>query len=88
MERGSNKVNPELDDQMKHEVEPLVRSNKEGHVEPHLEKESVEGALPEEEGQAPSGHRIAGTGSSADEYNWKDHGETGGESHPKPKGDE
>ena len=81
MERGSNKVNPELDDQMKHEVEPLIRSNKEGHVEPHLEKEAVD----ETEEPPSSGHRIAGSGTSADEYNWKNHGETGGESHPQPK---
>ena len=85
MERGSNKVNPELDDQMKHEVEPLIRSNKEGHVEPQLEKEAVDEPVADTEEPPPSGHRIAGSGTSADEYNWKNHGEVGGESHPRPK---
>ena len=44
----------------------------------------VEGTGAEDE-PSGSGHRIAGTGSSADTYPLKDQGETGGASHPKPK---
>jgi len=84
MERGSNKHNPELDDEMKKESEPLVRSLKEPRADEVREKEAVtpEVEPPEE---APSGHRIAGSGSSADEYTYKDWGEVSGASHPKPK---
>ena len=39
MERGSNKQNPMVDDEMKDEAEPLERSGKESHVEEHLVKE-------------------------------------------------
>jgi hypothetical protein len=77
MERGSNKAGSKLDDQLASESETLERSNKEGHVEEHLEKEN--------DGSVGDGHRIRGTGANADEYPWKDHGEVGGESHPKPK---
>lgn len=82
MERGSSKHGQRVDDQMSDEAEPVERSLKEGHTEEHLEKEAA--------GEEPggSGHRIAGSGSSADEYSWKDHGETGGASHPKPKDEE
>lgn len=51
--------------------------NEEGHVEEHLEKEP--------NGSTGSGHRVQGTGSSADTYSLQDHGEIGGDSHPKPK---
>ncbi|MGH2821004.1 MAG: hypothetical protein ACRDJ5_10170 [Actinomycetota bacterium] len=34
---------------------------------------------------AGGGHRISGTGSSADTYPHSDRGEEGGASHPKPK---
>jgi hypothetical protein len=73
MERGSDKHGPRLDDEMKSEDEPLTRSGRESTVEEDREKES------------PSGHRISGSGSSADEYSYKDHGEQGGSGHPKPK---
>lgn len=76
MERGSNKVGSKLNQEMEHETAPLENANQEGHVEEHLEKER--------DGSAGDGHRIAGTGANADEYPWKDHGEVGGESHPKP----
>ena len=93
LERGSNKDGPRLDDELKSESEPLERSMKEAHVEEFMEKEAppvgeadaelVEDRPAEEE--PGSGHRIAGTGSSADAYSYTDHGETGGASHPKPK---
>jgi hypothetical protein len=79
MDRGSNKAGPKLNDEMEKESAPLETSNKEGHVEDHLEKEN--------DGSVGDGHRIQGTGANADEYPWKDHGEVGGESHPKPKDD-
>lgn len=79
MERGSSQHGPRVDDEMSEESESLERSLKEGHKEAHLDKE---GGTGEPGGE---GHRIAGSGSSADEYPLKDHGETGGASHPKPK---
>ena len=79
MERGSNKVGSKLNQEMEQETQALERSGKEGHVQ---ESREMEG-----DGSA-DGHRIAGTGSSADEYSYKDHGEVGGESHPKPKDSE
>ena len=78
MERGSDKHGSRVDDQMGEEAEPLERSLGESHVEDERLKESSA----DEEGG--TGHRIRGTGSSAEEYPWKDHGETGGASHPKP----
>jgi hypothetical protein len=77
MERGSNKVGSKLNQEMERESATLETSNQEGHVEEHLEKER--------DSSAGDGHRIQGTGANADEYPWKDHGEVGGESHPKPK---
>ena len=66
MERGSNKKNPLVDDEMKQETESLVRSNKEGHAEGHLQKEEPGDAEDDDFPEpAPPGHRIAGTGSSA-----------------------
>ena len=66
MERGSNKKNAKVDDEMKHEVEPLIRANKEAHAEGHLQKEQPGDAEDEDfDEPAPSGHRISGTGSSA-----------------------
>ena len=82
MERGSDRHSAKLDDELQHETEPLERSGRESHVEGEREKEAPEGDIP------GSGHRIAGTGSSADDYTYKDHGETGGASHPKPKDEE
>ena len=73
MERGSAKHSPELDDEMKKETEALERSGKEARAEEAFEKEDA------------GGHRISGSGSSADEYTYKDWGEVGGASHPKPK---
>ena len=88
MDRGSNKHSGGLDDQMKGETEPLERSGKEGHVEEFREMEDAapeDSTAPEE---TPSGHRIAGSGSSADDYTYKDWGEVGGASHPKPKSED
>jgi hypothetical protein len=82
LERGSDKHSPKLDEELERETEPLERSGRESHVEGEREKEAPEGDI---EG---SGHRIAGTGSSADDYSYKDRGEEGGASHPKPKDDE
>jgi hypothetical protein len=39
MERTSQKHNPRLDDELKHETEPLVRSGEESHVEEFREQE-------------------------------------------------
>ncbi len=91
MERGSGKKNPKLDEEVKHETEGLERSGKEPHAEPYRQDESATDSPPAEEieGDRPSsGHRVAGTGSSADRYSYTDHGEEGGASHPKPGDDE
>jgi hypothetical protein len=77
MDRGSNKVGSKLNQEMEDESATLESANQERHVEEHLEKER--------DGSAGDGHLIQGTGANADEYPWKDHGEVGGESHPKPK---
>ena len=82
MERGSDKHGSRFDDQLQDESEVLERSLHESHVEPERELEGGDDEIP------ASGHRVAGTGSSADEYPWKDHGEVGGASHPKPKEDD
>jgi len=87
MERGSNKHSPELDDELKKETEALERSGREARAEEFLEKEDVSAAPGDAEG-VPSGHRISGSGSSADDYTYKDWGEVGGASHPKPKADD
>jgi hypothetical protein len=58
---------------MKEETEPIERSSKEGHLDDEREQ------------QGASGHRITGSGSSADSYNYQNRGEEGGSSHPKPK---
>ena len=79
MERGGSK-SPKVDDMLKKEEEALTRSNKEPHVDELREQET--GAEDEPGGE---GHRIAGTGSSADDYSYTDRGEEGGSSHPKPK---
>jgi hypothetical protein len=54
----------------------MERSGKESRASEERLKERDEG---------PSGHRISGSGSSAEEYSYKDHGEEGGASHPKPR---
>jgi hypothetical protein len=69
-----------VDDELKKEEESLERSGKESHVEEFREQEGGT----EEEPDA-SGHRVTGTGSSADSYSYTDRGEEGGSSHPKPK---
>ena len=79
MERGGDK-SPKIDDQVKKDEETLVRSLKEGHVEEFREQQG-----PGEDEPGGSGHRVAGTGSSADSYSYTDRGEEGGSSHPKPK---
>lgn len=76
METSGTHKNPKLDEAMKQESEPIERSSKEGHVEDEREQ------------QGASGHRIAGSGSSADTYSYQDRGEEGGSSHPKPKGED
>jgi hypothetical protein len=73
MSERSNKHGPMLDDELAHEEEPLERSGRESHSEEVREQES------------DTGHRVAGSGSSAHDYTYKDHGEEGGASHPKPK---
>jgi hypothetical protein len=87
MERGSNKHGPKVDDQIGKETEALERSGREAHAEEFRESEDASGAPGDAEG-TPSGHRISGSGSSADEYTYKDWGEVGGASHPKPKDDD
>ena len=84
MERGSNKHGAKLDDQIQRETESLERSGKEARAEEFLEKEDASAAPGDVDG-TPSEHRISGSGSSADEYTYKDWGEVGGASHPKPK---
>ena len=81
MEQRGTKHGPLADDVQHAEDEALERSGRESHVEEEREDEGVG------EGAAASGHRMAGTGSSADEYSYEDHGEEGGASHPKPKHD-
>jgi hypothetical protein len=84
MERGSNKHGPKVDEQIARETEALERSGKEARAQESRESEDASAAPGEGEG-TPSGHRISGSGSSADEYTFKDWGEVGGASHPKPK---
>lgn len=84
MERGSNKHGPKLDDQIQSETEALERSGKEARADESREIEEASATPGDAEG-TPSGHRISGSGSSADEYTYKDWGEVGGASHPKPK---
>jgi hypothetical protein len=84
MERGSNKHGPKLDEQIQGETEALERSGKEAHAEESREIEDPSAAPNDAEGTS-SGHRISGSGSSAEEYTYKDWGEVGGASHPKPK---
>ena len=81
MESSGNRKGFKLDDEMSKDAEALERSGRESHVEEFREQEGAEG-------ETGSGHRVAGTGSSADRYSYQDHGEEGGASHPKPKGDE
>jgi hypothetical protein len=84
MERGSNKHGPKIDDQIGHETEALERSGKEARAEEFRETEDAGAPAGDGEG-TQAGHRISGSGSSADEYTYKDWGEVGGASHPKPK---
>jgi hypothetical protein len=72
----SNRTGRRLDEERKKETESLERSGKESHVEEFREQE---------DGDLASGHRISGSGSSADSYTYTDRGEEGGASHPKPK---
>jgi hypothetical protein len=81
MPAGSDKHGFKLDDEMKRDAETLDRSGKEGHTE---EEREQQGSDPESGEPTGSGHRVSGSGSSADEYTYKDHGEEGGASHPKP----
>jgi hypothetical protein len=66
MERGSSKHGPPLDDELKDEARAVERAAKESRVEDAREKEEAEG------------HRVTGSGSSADIYPHQDLGETGG----------
>jgi hypothetical protein len=72
----ANRTGRRLDEERKRETESLERSGKESHVEEFREQEG---------GDLGSGHRISGSGSSADSYTYTDRGEEGGASHPKPK---
>jgi hypothetical protein len=78
MERGSSKHGSDMDERLEATTEPIERSLKEPHVEEEREEEA-------EEADTGSGHRVRGSGSSADTYPWTDRGEEGGASHPKPK---
>jgi hypothetical protein len=81
MERGSSKHGPDMDERLEATTEPIERSLKEPHVEGERQEEP-------EEADTGSGHRVRGTGSSADTYSLTDRGEEGGASHPKPKDEE
>jgi hypothetical protein len=82
LDKASGKSGSRLDEAKKREAESLERSGKESRVEEFREQEG-----PEDQDQ-PSGHRIAGSGSSAESYSYEDKEEQGGKSHPKPKEDE
>jgi hypothetical protein len=84
VERGSTEHGPRADDRLDEETGDGLKSNKEAHREDGREREGA-GPEPEVGHGAGSGHRIAGSGSSADEYSYKNHGEEGGASHPKPR---
>ncbi len=79
MGQQRGKQSPRQDDELKHEEEPLERAGRETHVEEFLEHQGAE------DESLPSGHRIAGSGSSAESHSYRDHGEQGAASHPKPK---
>ncbi len=87
MQRGSNRSGPKLDEERKKEDHSLETAAKESHVEPERETERVEDPVADEDAEdfSGTGHRIAGTGSSADTYSYTDRGEEGGASHPVPK---
>ena len=70
---------PRLDDERKHEDEPLERSGREARVEEAREQQGAE------DESLTSGHRVSGSGSSAETYPYRDRGEEGGASHPQPK---
>ena len=79
VERGSDRHGSRIDEELSEAAEPLERSGRESHVEPEREQESADDDVP------GSGHRVRGSGSSADDYSYTDRGEEGGSSHPKPK---
>ena len=87
MQRGSNTTGPKLNEERKKEDQSLTTAAKESHVEPERESERVEDAALDEEAEdfSGTGHRIAGTGSSADTYSYTDRGEEGGAGHPVPQ---
>ena len=68
-----------LDDEHKREEEPLERAGRETQVEEFREHQGAE------DESLPSGHRIAGSGSSAPSHSYRDQGEQGAASHPMPK---
>jgi hypothetical protein len=76
-----------MDDQLKKEGEPLERSRKESRAEESREKERHPEEVPEAGQDEPggSGHRISGSGTSTGDYPYRDRGEEGGASHPKPR---
>jgi hypothetical protein len=81
MERGSHKHGSKLDEQIKKEVEPLERAtHQESHVEGDREKED----RPDHTQSAQEGDALSGSGSSADDFPYRDRGEEGGVGHPKP----
>ncbi len=89
MERGSSKHGPGMDDHLERDAEALERSGKDGRVEEAFESEA---AAPEEldepgsgEAHRGVGERIAGSGSSAERFPLRDHGEQGGTGHPRPR---
>ncbi|HVM36416.1 MAG TPA: hypothetical protein VM784_13885 [Actinomycetota bacterium] len=90
MERGSGKHGSRIDDALSSESEPIERSGKETRAQEGRETERVgtedAGQTEPERGTAPDPH-LAGSQSSADVYPHQELQE-GGESHPKPRGDE
>lgn len=76
MERGSNKRGLPGDDRVSTESEELERSGREARAR--------QDRLQEDDDELGSGHRISGSGSSADSYTYTDHGDQGGAGHPRP----
>jgi hypothetical protein len=79
MPDSSSKKGPQLDDEMKREAADLEHSRKESHVEEEREEQG------DDDAGLTRGHRVSGSGTSGKDYPYRDHGEEGGASHPKPK---
>jgi hypothetical protein len=81
MKPGNDKHGAKVDETMKSETESIERTGREGHVEEEREQQGGPG-------DSALGETISGSGSSADTYPYRDHGEEGGASHPQPKADD